>query len=199
MTNLADLDIYFERLCGALGHMDRRTGLKDYCQGLMLPITRKSVEPLAAHIKPTQVRAKHQSLHHFVAKSAWSDSAVLASVCGQVEPLLATDTGHYWIIDDTGFPKKGKHSVGVARQYCGQLGKQDNCQVAVSLSLATKAGAKSLPTAISVITEPKEAKTPKTERTAKIRSTEKSANPDPPWTVLSKDQKHAMPPRTATN
>lgn len=140
MTNLAELDMYLERLCGALGHMDRRTGLKDYCQGLMLPIARKSVEPLAAHIKPTQVRAKHQSLHHFVAKSAWSDSAVLASVCDQVQPLLACDTGHYWIIDDTGFPKKGKHSVGVARQYCGQLGKQDNCQVAVSLSLATELG-----------------------------------------------------------
>jgi SRSO17 transposase len=137
---LAELNIYLEHLCDALGHMDRRTSLKDYCQGLMLPIVRKSVEPLAAHIKPTQVRAKHQSLHHFVAKSAWSDSAVLASVCDHVKPLLVTDAGHYWIIDDTGFPKKGKHSVGVARQYCGQLGKQDNCQVAVSLSLATELG-----------------------------------------------------------
>lgn len=138
--DLTELDIYLERLCDALGHMDRRTSLKDYCQGLMLPIARKSVEPLAAHINPTQVRAKHQSLHHFVAKSAWSDSAVLASVCDQLKPLLVTDTGHYWIVDDTGFPKKGKHSVGVARQYCGQLGKQDNCQVAVSLSLATELG-----------------------------------------------------------
>ena len=140
MANLAELDMYLERLCDALGHADRRTSLKDYCQGLMLPIARKSVEPLAAHIEPTQVRAKHQSLHHFVAKSAWSDSAVLAAAGEQVKPLLVTDTGHYWIIDDTGFPKKGKHSVGVARQYCGQLGKQDNCQVAVSLSLATELG-----------------------------------------------------------
>jgi SRSO17 transposase len=140
MTNLTELDIYLERLCDALGHTDRRTSLRDYCQGLMLPIARKSVEPLAAHINPMQVRAKHQSLHHFVAKSAWSDSAVLASVCDHVRPLLAGDTGYYWIIDDTGFPKKGKHSVGVARQYCGQLGKQDNCQVAVSLSLASELG-----------------------------------------------------------
>lgn len=140
MANLAEFDKYLERLCEALGHMDRRTGLKDYCKGLMLPITRKSVEPLAANLQPMHVRAKHQSLHHFVAKSAWSDSAVLASVCELVKPLLVTDTGHYWIIDDTGFPKKGKHSVGVARQYCGQLGKQDNCQVAVSLSLATELG-----------------------------------------------------------
>ncbi|PWF48334.1 IS701 family transposase [Massilia glaciei] len=140
MENLAELDLYLDRLCEALGHMDRRASLKDYCKGLMLPISRKSVEPLAAHLEPLRVRAKHQSLHHFVAKSSWSDSAVLASVGDSVKPLLVTDTGHYWIIDDTGFPKKGKHSVGVARQYCGQLGKQDNCQVAVSLSLATELG-----------------------------------------------------------
>lgn len=140
MGNLADLDDYLEHLCTALGHADRRVSLKDYCKGLMLPIARKSIEPLAAHTDPLHVRAKHQSLHHFVAKSAWSDTAVLASVLDCVQPALVTDTGHYWIIDDTGFPKKGKHSVGVARQYCGQLGKQDNCQVAVSLSLATELG-----------------------------------------------------------
>ncbi|NHZ84226.1 IS701 family transposase, partial [Massilia sp. CCM 8695] len=97
-------------------------------------------EPLAAYTDPMHVRAKHQSLHHFVAKSTWSDSALLESVRKWVQPALVAQTGHYWIIDDTGFPKKGKHSVGVARQYCGQLGKQDNCQVAVSLSLATESG-----------------------------------------------------------
>jgi SRSO17 transposase len=140
MGNLANLDDYLEHLCAALGHADRRVSLKDYCRGLMLPIARKSVEPLAAHTDPMHVRAKHQSLHHFVAKSAWSDTAVLASMLDCVQPALVTDTGHYWIIDDTGFPKKGKHSVGVAHQYCGQLGKQDNCQVAVSLSLATELG-----------------------------------------------------------
>lgn len=140
MGDLTDLDEYLEYLCSALGHADRRASLKDYCTGLMLPISRKSVEPLAAHTDPMRVRAKHQSLHHFVAKSAWSDTAVLASVLDCVQPALVTRTGHYWIVDDTGFPKKGKHSVGVARQYCGQLGKQDNCQVAVSLSLATEVG-----------------------------------------------------------
>lgn len=138
MSDLTALDDYLEYLSDALGHADRRISLQDYCRGLMLPIARKSVEPLAAHIAPLRVRAKHQSLHHFVAKSAWSDAAILASVRKWLQPALACDTGYYWIIDDTGFPKKGKHSVGVARQYCGQLGKQDNCQVAVSLSLATE-------------------------------------------------------------
>jgi SRSO17 transposase len=140
MEDLTDLDDYLEYLCSALGHADRRASLKDYCTGLMLPIARKSVEPLAAHTDPMHVRAKHQSLHHFVAKSAWSDTAVLACVLDCVQPALATGAGQYWIVDDTGFPKKGKHSVGVARQYCGQLGKQDNCQVAVSLSFATEVG-----------------------------------------------------------
>src|ERR1700693_886388 len=102
----------------------------------MLPIHRKSIEPLAAHTDPLHVAAKHQSLHHFVAKAGWSDSAVMARIRDWVLPHLGLDEGCYWIIDDTGYPKKGTHSVGVARQYCGQLGKQDNCQVAVTLSVA---------------------------------------------------------------
>ena len=64
----------------------------------------------------------------------------MAGVHDWLLPSLGLDSGCYWIIDDTGFPKKGKHSVGVARQYYGQLGKQDNCQVAVSLSLASAHG-----------------------------------------------------------
>src|SRR3972149_8357488 len=102
----------------------------------MLPIERKSVEPLAAHIDPGHVSAKHQSLHHLVADAEWSDVAVLGRVREWVMPQLGRESQFYWIVDDTGFPKKGTHSVGVARQYCGQLGKQDNCQVAVSLSIA---------------------------------------------------------------
>jgi len=132
-----ELERYLERLAGVLGHADRRAGLLDYCRGLMLPIKRKSVEPLAAHLDPLHVQAKHQSLHHFVAKSAWSDAAVLREVRAVVEPALGLDRGCYWIIDDTGLPKQGTHSVGVTRQYCGQLGKTENCQVAVSLSLAS--------------------------------------------------------------
>jgi SRSO17 transposase len=140
MRNLAELEHYLEHLCEVLGHVDRSTGLKDYCRGLMLPIARKSVEPLAACSDPLHVAAKHQSLHHFVAKSTWSDTAVMGRVRDWVMPTLGLDSGRYWIVDDTGYPKKGKHSVGVARQYCGQLGKQDNCQVAVSLSLASVKG-----------------------------------------------------------
>jgi SRSO17 transposase len=128
---------YMESLADGLAHADRRAGLKGYCAGLMLPLSRKSVEPIAARIDPQHVSARHQSLHHFVAKSQWSDQALLTRVRERVQPLLGTEGGLYWIIDDTGFPKKGTHSVGVARQYCGQLGKQDNCQVAVSLSLAS--------------------------------------------------------------
>jgi SRSO17 transposase len=102
-----------------------------------MPIERKSVEPMAAVAAPAQVAAKHQSLLHFVGNAPWSDAAMLAKVGELVLPAI-TRRGpiEAWIIDDTGFPKKGRHSVGVTRQYCGQLGKQDNCQVAVSLSLA---------------------------------------------------------------
>ena len=140
MENLAEFEQYLDHLCEVLHRVERSTGLKDYCRGLMLPIARKSVEPLAACSDPLHVAAKHQSMHHFVAKSEWSDTAVMSCVRDWVVPTLGLDSGCYWIIDDTGFPKKGKHSVGVARQYCGQLGKQDNCQVAVSLSLASEQG-----------------------------------------------------------
>jgi SRSO17 transposase len=126
----------------ALGHADRATPARWYLRGLMLPGSRKSVEPMAARVHPQDVRSAHQSMHHLVADSEWSDGALLAAVAREVVPVL-TAAGQepcYWIIDDTGHRKYGRHSVGVARQYCGQLGKVDNCQVAVSLSLATAEG-----------------------------------------------------------
>ena len=129
---------YAETMIQALGHADRATPARWYLRGLMLPGSRKSVEPMAARVHPQDVRAAHQSMHHLVADSEWSDQAVLAAVAHEVLPVL-TRSGQepcYWIIDDTGHRKYGNHSVGVARQYCGQLGKVDNCQVAVSLSLA---------------------------------------------------------------
>jgi SRSO17 transposase len=129
--------LYVEALTAALGHADRAVPFQSYCAGLLLPGDRKSVEPMAARLQPGRVRAAHQSLHHFVAKSDWSDDAVLAAVRGRVLPIIEQHGPiRALIIDDTGMPKKGRHSVGVARQYCGQLGKQDNCQVAVSLSAA---------------------------------------------------------------
>ena len=130
---------FVERLAGTLGHADRVAPMKAYCTGLMLPGDRKSVEPMAARVVPGRVRAAHQSLHHFVAKADWADAAVMETMRDLVLPVLTKrEPIRAWIVDDTGFPKKGNHSVGVARQYCGQLGKQDNCQVAVSLSVANE-------------------------------------------------------------
>ncbi len=138
---------YVEGLTSVIGHADRGKPLRDYCVGLMMPCERKSVEPLAAITAPERTAARHQSLLHFVGEGKWSDAKVLAKVRELVLPEIKRHGPvEAWIIDDTGFPKKGKHSVGVARQYCGQLGKQDNCQVAVSLSLANHHAA-SLPVA----------------------------------------------------
>lgn len=132
-----ELSRYLKYLCEGLGHADRHDSLVQYCQALMLPLQRKSVEPLAASVDPEHVSARHQSLHHFVAHSNWSDAALLERVWQWVVAQLNTEEGVYWIVDDTGFAKKGEHSVGVGHQYCGQLGKKANCQVAVSVSLAT--------------------------------------------------------------
>jgi SRSO17 transposase len=137
---------YVECLVGALGHADRAAPLRDYCLGLLLPGERKSVEPMAAVTAPARVPAQHQSLLHFVGNAPWSDERVLGKVRDLVLPAIERNGPiAAWIIDDTGFPKKGRHSVGVTRQYCGQLGKQDNCQVAVTLSIANHAA--SLPVA----------------------------------------------------
>jgi len=138
-------DHYLEHLSKGLGHADRHAGLRGYCTGLMLPLARKSVEPMAARVDPMHASARHQALHHFVAKAEWSHTQMLRRACQWVMPKMDFSEGGWWIIDDTGFPKKGRHSVGVTRQYCGVLGKQDNCQVAVSISLASNQG--SLPVA----------------------------------------------------
>jgi SRSO17 transposase len=130
---------YLDRLAQAAEHADRVEPLKSYCKGLLLPGERKSVEPMAARLAPHDVRQTHQSLHHLVAHAPWSDEALLQQVRQSVLPQMEHDEPVIaWIVDDSGFLKKGTHSVGVARQYCGQVGKQDNCQVAVSLSIATE-------------------------------------------------------------
>lgn len=131
---------YLERLTRAIGHRDRGEPLRAYLTGLCLPGERKSIEPMAARVDPRHVRARHQSMHHFVANAPWDDAAVLRVVRDWVlEPMERHGPVAAWIVDDTSIPKKGRHSVGVARQYCGALGKQENCQVAVTLTLANEA------------------------------------------------------------
>ena len=128
---------YVQGLARVIGHADRVGPLCDYCTGLVLPGERKSVEPMAGKTAPDRMAAQHQSLLHFVGVAEWSDERVLAKVREMVLPSIERRGPiEAWIIDDTGFPKQGRHSVGVQHQYCGQLGKQANCQVAVSLSIA---------------------------------------------------------------
>jgi SRSO17 transposase len=142
----SQFDGYIDALAAVLGHADRHQPFRHYCTGLLLPGERKSVEPMASRLSPAAVSAEHQSLLHFVGQSPWSSEDLLAAVRRSVlAALTAGGPVEAWIVDDTSFPKKGKHSVGVARQYSGQLGKQDNCQVAVSVSLASAAA--SLPVA----------------------------------------------------
>src|SRR4030088_2448756 len=128
---------YVEGLTSVIGHAGRAKPLRDYCLGLMMPCERKSVEPMAAITAPERTAAQHQSLLHFVGQGGWCDAEVLGKVREMVLPRIERcGPIEAWIIDDTSFPKQGRHSVGVAHQYCGQLGKQANCQTAVSLSLA---------------------------------------------------------------
>jgi SRSO17 transposase len=137
---------YVDGLASVIGHADRIERLRDYCTGLMLPGDRKSVEPMAARTAPSRTAAQHQSLLHFIGVAGWSDDRVLDKVRALVLPSLTRQGPiEAWIIDDTSFPKQGHHSVGVRHQYCGHLGKQANCQVAVTLSLANHQG--SLPVA----------------------------------------------------
>jgi SRSO17 transposase len=128
---------YIDELAEVIGRAGREKPLRAYCAGLLATEGRRSVEPMAAVTAPECVSAQHQKLLHFVGNAEWSDEQVLAKVRELVVPSM-TQHGpiEAWIIDDTGIPKKGEHSVGVQHQYCGQLGKQANCQVAVTLSIA---------------------------------------------------------------
>jgi len=127
-----------EWLAQVVGHADRIEPFRKYCIGLLLEGERKSVEPMAARLAPDHVQGMHESLHHFVAKSPWSDDAMLKQVRNYVLPAMQKiGPVTAWVVDETGMVKKGRHSVGVARQYCGRVGKTENCQVAVSLSVAT--------------------------------------------------------------
>ena len=130
---------YIAELTRVIGHADRAAPLRDYCAGLLAAEGRRSVEPMAAVTAPNRVSAQHQKLLHFVGEGAWSDEKVLAKVRELVVPAIERHGPiKAWIVDDTGFPKQGRHSVGVHHQYCGELGKQANCQVAVTLSIANR-------------------------------------------------------------
>lgn len=161
------LAAYLDWLAQAAGHADRNLPLRNYCTGLLLDGERKSVEPMAARLAPDQVQSMHESLHHFVAQSSWSDASMLRQVRDYVLPAMQKKGPvAAWIVDETGFVKRGTHSVGVARQYCGRVGKQENCQVAVSLSVATATG--SLPIAWRLYLPEEWASDPQRRREADI-------------------------------
>ena len=131
------LAAYLGELTRVVGHASRVRPVMDYCAGLLVTEGRRNAETMAVVTKPAHVSAQHQKLMHVVADSEWPDEPMLAKVRELVVPSM-TRRGpiEAWIIDDTSFPKQGRHSVGVHHQYCGQLGKQANCQVAVTLSIA---------------------------------------------------------------
>jgi SRSO17 transposase len=135
------LERYFEQIGDVLGEESRRGSFALYAMGLLGDGERKSVEPIAARAcpDPKQVDAMHQRLLHFAVDSKWSDRQV-RQVAAQyaLEAMTRREPVEAWIVDDTGFLKQGKHSVGVQRQYTGSAGKVANCQIGVSLSVATR-------------------------------------------------------------
>jgi SRSO17 transposase len=115
-----------------MGRKDRRHHAEEYVRGLLMDGERKSIEPMANRLPDGDV----QALQQFVNQSPWPSREVRASLARKVEREFVPEA--YWLIDEVSFPKQGKHSVGVARQYCGALGKTANCQVAVTLDLGTE-------------------------------------------------------------
>jgi len=121
------LTAFLQDLLSPLGRSERRRWARVYLEGLLLDGERKSIEPMASRIPGADV----QALRQFVGQSPWAVEAVERQLARKVVDLLSEP--EVWIVDETSFPKAGRHSVGVARQYCGALGKVANCQVAVSL------------------------------------------------------------------
>jgi SRSO17 transposase len=135
--SVSRFETYIAKLTTVVGHADRVRPMNDYCAGLLASEGRRSVEPIAAVTAPDETAAQHQRLLHFVSNARWSNERVLAEVRELVVPAIERHGPiEAWIVDDTSFPKCGSKSVGVHHQYCGQLGKQANCQVAVTLSIA---------------------------------------------------------------
>ena len=126
-----DLDAWLAPFLEVLGRKTRRTWAPLYVRGLLGPGERKSMQPMAARLG----LSGHDQLQHFIASPAWDDGPLWTELARTADRLVG-GAGAYLVIDDTALPKKGALSVGVARQYCGQLGKRANCQALVSLTLA---------------------------------------------------------------
>jgi SRSO17 transposase len=135
----ARMDEFVNAIGHALGTRPQRKRFAEYALGLLLPGERKSMEPLAARIDPEHAMARYKTFQRFISVSEWDDRAVRRAAFWWAEPaVLGGKPPFAWLLDDTGFPKQGKHSVFVKRQYSGTLGKTGNCQVAVSLSVCTE-------------------------------------------------------------
>ena len=137
----ARLEDYLERIGNVLGHAKRRASFATYALGLLSDGERKSVEPIAARATGSAetVDALHQRLLHFITDSEWDDHAVRQQAAEYgMKAMTESEPIETWILDDTGFLKQGTHSVGVQRQYTGSAGKVANCQIGVSLSVATR-------------------------------------------------------------
>ena len=135
-----ELRSFVESMFDGMGRLERRRAMAWYVTGLLLDGERKSIEPMAARLveSPSEVEAMRQRLQQCVSVSAWRDEDLLCRLAQLVDEKLPRVEA--FVIDDTGFPKKGTFSVGVQRQYSGTLGRQDNCQIATSLHLAGEAG-----------------------------------------------------------
>jgi len=135
-----ELTAFVETLTAGLGRAERRTAMGQYITGLLLDGERKSIEPIAARLvdDAAQIEAMRQRLQQCVVVSAWDAATVFARLAQILDRELPAVTA--FVVDDTGFPKKGRHSVGVARRYSGALGRTDNCQIATSLHLAGERG-----------------------------------------------------------
>jgi len=126
------LEAFLSDVVVPMGRTERRQHAAEYVRGLLMDGERKSIEPIADRLPGGDV----QALQQFVNQSPWSTKEVQSSLARKVEGEFVPEA--YWLIDEVSFPKQGNHSVGVARQYCGALGKTANCQVAVTLDLGTE-------------------------------------------------------------
>ncbi len=126
------LEAFLADVVLSMGRKERKHHAQEYIRGLLMDGERKSIEPMADRLPGGDV----QALQQFVNQSPWPIQEVRASLARKVEGEFVAEP--YWLVDEVSFPKQGRYSVGVARQYCGALGKTANCQVAVTLDLGTE-------------------------------------------------------------